>query len=175
MFFANRWATVTASPRIVLDSAEDGSHFSNMKNKFLYPVLALIFCVYGTVLHAQDGEIAPPEKQLAKWYGEHLKGKGPILDESKHQFWSFIFGEELQKFLKKGELEFDPFFFAQDTEIKDLAFKRIEIGERPNALVLITFKNFGKPIELIAAMDLTDHGWRLINIVKPDDGQSLVE
>jgi hypothetical protein len=145
-----------------------------MKCESLFPILVLLFCSCGTSLSVADGDILPPEKQLAKWYGEHLQGKGPLLDESRRDSWLFMFDADLKKVLEKGELGMDPFLFAQDAEIEDLSIQRIETGERPNALVLITFTNFGKRIELVAAMKITDHGWILLNIVKPDDGQSLI-
>lgn len=146
-----------------------------MKNRFVFPVLALFLAFCGQNLRAADGDILPPEKQLEKWYGQHLKGEGPLLDESQREFWVFMFGEGLQKFLKKGDWGADPFLFAQDADIKELEIKRIPTGEQPFALVLITFKNFGQRVELVASMEVTDHGWRLLNIVKPDDGQSLLK
>ncbi len=146
-----------------------------MKHPFPSLVLALLFCFSSNFLRAADGDILPPEKQLAKWYGQHLHGKSPFLDRTRREFWPFMFGTELQKVLKKKELGFDPFLFAQDSEIKDLAIKRIDSGDHPDALVLVTFTNFGKRIALVAAMKISDHGWRLINIVEPDDGQSLLE
>lgn len=145
-----------------------------MKHKLLFPILVFLFCLCGTSLYAADGDILPPEKQLAKWYEQHLQGKGPLLDESQREFWLFMFNADLKKVLEKGELGMDPFLFAQDAEVKDMSIKRIDTGEQPNALVLITFTNFGKRIELVASMKITDHGWLLLNIVKPDDGQSLI-
>lgn len=158
----------------LLDQNINFSQRSFMKRRFIALIPVLLFCLCGTFLHAADGDILPPEKQLAKWYEDHLLGKGPMLDEAQREFWPFVFGADLQKVMEKGELGMDPFLFAQDADIKDLAIKRIETGEQPNALVLISFINFGKRVELVASMEITDHGWRLLNIVKPDDGQSLL-
>ncbi|MFK7851120.1 MAG: hypothetical protein AB8D78_09095 [Akkermansiaceae bacterium] len=142
--------------------------------QILLSFLTAFFVLAGSVSQAQDGEFPTPEAQMQKWYAAHMKGAGPFLDEKQREFWDFMFGEALVKQLKKKERGFDPFYFAQDAEIKNLKITRIPNGEKPFALVLVSFNNFGKQMNLIAYMEVTDAGWKLINMVNPEDGTSLV-
>lgn len=123
---------------------------------------------------AADGEFPAPEKQMEIWYKAHAEGKGPFLDESKKQFWEMMFGEDLVKALKSQPWGFDPLYFAQDSDVKDVKTTRIGELDQPNALVLVSFKNFDHAVSVVAYMEVTDTGWRLINLVKPDDGTSLI-
>lgn len=128
----------------------------------------------GSSIWAEGGQHPAPEIQMQKWYEEHIKGNRPIFDEAQRKFWDITFDAALVEKLNKENWGFDPLFFGQDAEIKDLKITRIENGDSPTALVLIAFTNFGKRVELIALMGLSDAGWKLVNIFNPEDGVSLL-
>jgi hypothetical protein len=110
---------------------------------------------------------------LLKWYQEHAAGKGVFLDEKLEKNWDFVFEPELKAVLAKRNWGQDPLFFAQDAEVKDIKTKIVdETGGK--ALVLISFTNFGEPVRLVAHLRVTDHGWRLGNIVDPANGSDLL-
>lgn len=125
-------------------------------------------------LHAKDGDIPSPQETVQKLYTDHLAGKGLLIDEAMQSQWDFCFSPELIKSLKAAGRGFDPLFFAQDEEIKDLTVSGIEKDERGNSLVLVTFKNFGKPVRLVVSLHHTDHGHRIDNIVEPATGIDLI-
>ena len=142
--------------------------------KKLFVCLSVLGIFFGSFARCEDGEYPAPEVQVQKWYEEHMKGAGPFLDESQRKFWDFTFDTDLLEKLNSGNWGFDPLFFGQDAEIKELKITRIENGDKPTALVLISFTNFGKRVELIALMRVSDAGWKLVNIVNPEDGSSLL-
>jgi hypothetical protein len=136
-------------------------------------LLLLTACFSLHSLCAADGEFPPPDQMLLKWYQEHAAGKGVFLDEKAESKWSFVFEPELAAIVGARRWSYDPLYFAQDAEVKDVKTRVIDqIGGQ--ALVLIAFTNFGEPVRLIAHLNVTDHGWRLANIVHPALGSSLL-
>ena len=136
-------------------------------------LIALLVCLISLNVSAADGEIPAPDKMLLKWYQEHAAGKGVFLDKKLEKNWDFVFEPELKEVLAKRNWGHDPLFFAQDAEVKDIKTKVVdETGGK--ALVLISFTNFGEPVRLVAHLRVTDHGWRLGNIVDPATGSDLL-
>lgn len=136
-------------------------------------LFVLMFCFLSSNAFAADGEFPAADKMLLKWYQEHAAGKGVFLDEKRESEWDFVFEPELKAVVAKRNWGHDPLFFAQDAEIKDIKTKVVDdIGG--NALVLISFTNFGEPVRLVAHLRVTDHGWCLGNIVDPATGSDLL-
>lgn len=132
------------------------------------------FAISLNVLFAADGDIAEPAEAVKTLYAEHLANKGILQNPEAQSTWEFRFGPELCEVLKKGDWGFDPLVFAQDHEIKDLVIKEIERDRQGWVLVLVRFENFGKVVRLIVAMNHTDHGYRIANIVEPETGIDLI-
>lgn len=138
--------------------------------RFLLP---LVLCT--VALAAEDGEIPTPEATVRKLYDEHLRDKGPIAERDKRKSeLAFLFGEGMRKALAGDRWGFDPLVFGQDFDVKDLAVKEIDRDKRGNALVLVSFLNFGEPTRLLVALKHTDHGYRIENIVDPVTGVNVV-
>ena len=127
-----------------------------------------------TTLFAADGDIPEPTDAVKKLYSEHLDNKGILLDRTARTTWEFRFGPELCEALKNDHWGFDPLVFAQDHDIKNLTIKEIDRDDHGRVLVLVSFKNFGKSIRLVVAMNHTDHGYRIENIVEPETGIDLI-
>ncbi len=127
-----------------------------------------------TAVLAADGDIPKPVDAVKKLYTEHLANKGVLVEKKARTTWEFRFGPELCEVLKKDHWGFDPLVFAQDHAITDLAIKEIERDDHGRVLVLVSFKNFEKPIRLVVAMNHTDHGYRIENIVEPETGIDLI-
>jgi hypothetical protein len=125
-------------------------------------------------LTLEDGEILSPEATVSRIYREHIDGKGPLNDEEQRKFWPFIFGEELTRILEKGNWGVDPLLFAQDYQVTDFRTSTVFKDDKGHAQVLVAFKNFGEPTVLFVSLRLTDHGWRIGNIVNPVDGTDLL-
>jgi hypothetical protein len=137
--------------------------------------ISLIYGLLGVAAaSAEDGKVPTAEETVTKLYADHLANKGMLVEEDKRQVWTFAFGEELVKVLKSDDRGFDPLFFAQDAEIKDLKVKEIDRDEKANTLVLVTFKNFGKRTALVVSCMLTDHGFQIQNITEPATGVDLL-
>jgi hypothetical protein len=133
----------------------------------------LLFCLSALILRGADGEFPPADKMLLKWYEEHAAGKGVFLDEKREAEWDFVFEPELKEVVAGRNWGQDPLYLAQDAEVKNVKTKLIDAaGGR--ALVLVSFTNFGEPVRLVAHLRVTDHGWRLGNIVDPATGNDLL-
>jgi hypothetical protein len=153
------------------------SELLNLPLPYLDPMmrglLVLMFCFVSLNGWAADGEFPAADKMLLKWYQEHAAGKGVFLDEKRETEWDFVLEPELKVVLAKRNWGHDPLFFAQDAEVKGIKTKIVdETGGK--ALVLISFTNFGEPVRLVAHLNVTDHGWRLGNIVDPATGSDLL-
>lgn len=140
------------------------------------PFLAILvgFFVLLTPVPAADGDIPEPADAVRKIYTEHLANKGVLADKEARKTWEFVFGAELCKVLKKPDWGFDPLVFAQDHDIEKLVVKEINRDKSGRVLVLVTFTNFGKSIRLVVAMNHTDHGYQIENIVDPESGTDLI-
>ncbi len=132
------------------------------------------FLVSISTVNAGDRDIPTPADAVRKLYTEHLANKGVLVDQEARPAWEFLFGTELRKTLKKKIWGFDPLVFAQDHDIKDLTVKEIDRDDQGRAWVLVSFKNFGKSMRLLVAMNHTDHGYRIENIVDPESGTDLI-
>jgi hypothetical protein len=131
-------------------------------------------CLLVQAAPAKDGELPTAEQTVKKLYADHLENKGLLVDEDLRAHWDFAFGGDLVKVLKSENRGFDPLFFAQDVEIKDLRVKEIYRGGKSNTLVLVTFSNFGQHTALVVSCSLTDHGFRILNITQPATGVDLL-
>ncbi len=66
-----------------------------------------------------------------------------------------------------GALEADPLYDAQDTKITDLKIQADQV-DGDQALVLVTFKNFGKAKTLIFNVERENGAWKISNITGDD-------
>jgi hypothetical protein len=122
-----------------------------------------------------------PQDLLRELYRVHDQGSGPLLDPKgtleRQIFFTKTLAEALDRELNRsdseevGNLDFDPFYNAQDTEIGDFDIAVAKVsGTRTVALV--HFLNFGDPMEISYQLTQDEQGWRIDDIVY-GEGQSL--
>lgn len=127
-----------------------------------------------TPLLAQDGVLPTPEQTVRSLYDGHLKDGAALGGQRDDEMWVFRFEEDLLKALRSKHWGFDPLWFAQDDDVKEVKVRQIDDDGRGGSLVLVSFVNFGEPVRLIVSLNHTDHGHRIVNIVDPKNGVSLV-
>lgn len=141
-----------------------------IRNCFLGCVAFVLF----TPLLAQDGVIPTPEETVRSLYDGHLKDGGALAGQRDDPTWEFRFEDALLRALRAEHWNFDPLWFAQDDDVKEVKVRQIDDDGRGGSLVLVSFVNFGEPIRLVVSLNHTDHGHRIVNIVDPNNGASLV-
>jgi hypothetical protein len=123
-----------------------------------------------------------PASVIDSLYKIHNNGLGPILDgkgrEARLRFFApslvALFAKELEGAPSDevGNLDFDPFYNAQDVEIHDFKIGEPRI-KGDTATVLVTFRNFDRKENLDYTLVDTPDGWRISNI-DYGDNQNLV-
>lgn len=141
-----------------------------IRNCFLGCLALVLF----TPLLAQDGVIPTPEETVRSLYAGHLKDGATLAGQRDDPTWEFRFEDALLRALRAEHWNFDPLWFAQDDDVKEVKVRQIDDDGRGGSLVLVSFVNFGEPIRLVVSLNHTDHGHRIVNIVDPKNGASLV-
>jgi hypothetical protein len=74
-----------------------------------------------------------------------------------------------------GNLDFDPFYNAQDFKISAFKVGKPEYGEGNAKLadVPVTFKNFGKAETILFRLELAGKAWKISDIFYPSSNTSL--
>jgi hypothetical protein len=72
-----------------------------------------------------------------------------------------------------GNLDFDPLYNAQDTEIKNFQIGK-PVVEGDKSTVSVSFRNFGKPTTIKFEMHNGKHGWQIKNVFY-GEGSDLVK
>jgi hypothetical protein len=121
-----------------------------------------------------------PDAVVRDLYKKH-QTDGDILDSKSRKLIDKYFDKTLGDYLWKdltthkdevGVLDFDPFFNAQDLDIKNLKIAEPKIeGER--ATVLVTFQNFDRKENLTYSLKRQNANWKISDI-KYTDGSTLV-
>lgn len=137
--------------------------------------LSVIF-IFGFVssVVSQDGVIPTPEETVRVLYEGHLANGSALSGQRDDPSWQFRFDKDLLKVLRSKHWNFDPLWFAQDEDVKEVQVRLIDENGRGGSLVLVSFVNFGEPMRLIVCLNHTDHGHQIVNIVDPKSGTSLL-
>ena len=153
-----------------------------MKNKTIISVVILLLAVSVSVSFAQSSAPETLVKELYKIHDQDLKNSSDrILSGENRQNLDKFFDKTLADFIWKdltterdevGVLDFDPFYNAQDFEIKNLSMSKGKIiGSK--ATVVVKFQNFGAKVSLTYHLIRQNSAWKISDI-KYADGSSLV-
>ena len=137
--------------------------------------------VFGTNTAAQTpGALV---KDLYKTHDRDLRGKNDrILNGENRAAIDKYFDKTLADFMWKdltshmdegGVLDFDPFYNAQDFDVKKLVVGQPKIAGN-KATLLVTFENFGKKERLTYTLARQNSAWKISDI-KYEDGTSLLK
>ena len=146
-----------------------------MKSNFFGLLLALI------ALPAVASPNDSPQDLMRELYRIHDQGNGPLLDPGAAKERRVFFTETLAAALDQefnrpdpeelGNLDFDPFYNAQDTELGDLDFAVPKVSGN-ETFAIARFSNFGAPIEIVYKVVQDERGWR-IDDIDYGDGHTL--
>ncbi|MDQ3801665.1 MAG: YbjP/YqhG family protein [Acidobacteriota bacterium] len=122
-----------------------------------------------------------PDALVRDLYKTHSRDSGAILDGKSRKGIDKYFDKTLADFFWKdltthrdevGVLDFDPFYNAQDIEIKNLKVGEPKI-EGDRATVIVTFQNFDRKESLTYSLARRSGAWKISDI-KYTDGSSLL-
>ncbi|HEX8737147.1 MAG TPA: DUF3828 domain-containing protein [Pyrinomonadaceae bacterium] len=122
-----------------------------------------------------------PEALIKDLYKTHDKDSGVILDGNSRKLLDKYFDKTLADLMWKdltthkdevGVLDFDPFYNAQEIEIKNFKIGAPKI-EGEKATVVVTFQNFDRKDTLIYTLRRQNSAWKISDI-KYTDGSTLL-
>lgn len=122
-----------------------------------------------------------PDAAVKDLYKTHDKDNGAILDGKSRRLLDKYFDKTLADLMWKdltthkdevGVLDFDPFYNAQDVQIKNFNIGQTKI-EGDKATVLVTFQNFDRKETLIYSLARQNSMWKISDI-KYTDGSTLL-
>ena len=115
---------------------------------------------------------AGPDAVVRELYKQHDAKNGPFFQTKDRAAVDRYFTKKLADSIWKdavssqgevGALGADPLYDAQDTEITDLKIQAGQV-DGDQALVLVTFKNFGEAKSLIFNVERENGTWKISNI-----------
>lgn len=114
-----------------------------------------------------------PQALMRELYRVHELGEGPLLradaDAQRRVFFTDSLAAALDQELNRpnsdevGNLDFDPFFYAQDFEISGLDFAVAKVSGT-STVALAHFSNYGKMVEIAYRVVQDQRGWRIDDI-----------
>lgn len=114
-----------------------------------------------------------PQALMRELYRVHALGEGPLLRADAGAQRRVFFTESLAAALDQelnrpnsdevGNLDFDPFYYAQDFEIAGLDFAVAKVSGT-STVALARFTNFGKVVEISYRVVQDQRGWRIDDI-----------
>jgi hypothetical protein len=122
-----------------------------------------------------------PDALVRDLYKTHDKDQGAILDGKSRKLLDKYFDKTLADLMWKdltthrdevGVLDFDPFYNAQDIQIKNLKINEPKI-EGEKASVVVTFQNFDRKDTLTYMLTRRASAWKISDI-KYTDGSTLL-
>ena len=142
----------------------------------MFKTITFLLTLTSTITFA--GELSPKDvvAQLYKAYGTEQSSAGET------RLFTRYFDDELLKLYLKdkreakgevGRINSVPLYNAQETQITDLSISEPQTSSADHSsLVVVRFKNIGKPKRVEYALHRTAHGWKISDI-RYDDGSSL--
>ena len=141
-------------------------------------VLFSVFCSFAFAGRAQN---PAPDALVKDLYKTHDKNNGAIFDGKSRRLLDKYFDKTLADFIWKdltthtdevGVLDFDPFYNAQEIQIKNFAVGKPKINGN-KATVLVRLQNFYRKETLSYRLVRRKNAWKISDI-KYTDGTSLL-
>ena len=153
----------------------------NKKAKTLTLLALILFSVFCPSTFAERTQNSAPDVLVKDLYKTHDKAGGVILDGKSRRLLDKYFDKTLADFIWKdltthrgevGVLDFDPFYNAQDFQIKNFVVGKPKInGDK--ARVIVKFQNFDRKDILNYQLVRRKNTWKISDI-KYTDGTSLL-
>lgn len=123
-----------------------------------------------------------PVTLIRELYRVHNNGYGPVFEGKNKRYLTRYFDKSLSDLIWKeltdtsgevGNLDFDPLYNAQDTQIKNFQVAE-PIGDNKRAEVTVSFSNFDRTVKIRFLTRNTEAGWKIENLIY-EDGADLVK
>lgn len=123
-----------------------------------------------------------PVTLIRELYRVHNKGYGPVFEGKNKIYLTRYFDKPISDLIWKeltdtsgevGNLDFDPLYNAQDTQIKNFQVGE-PIGDNKRADVTVSFSNFDRTVKIRFLMRNTEPGWKIENLIY-ENGADLVK
>jgi hypothetical protein len=131
----------------------------------------------------QQPPASSPDAVVTELYKVHRNGRGPVFSTKGKRYITKYFDKRLANLLWKeiagtpsgevGNLDFDPLYNAQDTEITNFQVGKPKI-ESDKALVVVSFNNFNQKTRITFRMLNSAAGWKIENLIY-GDGSDLIK
>jgi hypothetical protein len=118
--------------------------------------------------------ISFPETVVKELYRVHRNGYGHVFEKQGRKQQQRFFDQKLAALIWKdltetpegevGNLDFDPLFSAQDTQIKNFHIGAAAV-KGDSATVPVTFLNFNQKVRIEFRLVNTKQGWKVSNIL----------
>lgn len=123
-----------------------------------------------------------PDGVIRELYRVHNNGRGHVFEARGKEYIYKYFDQQLADLLWKnisetpegevGNLDFDPLYNAQDTQIKNfLIGKPVVKGDR--STVAVIFRNFGQFVTIRFEMVNGKDGWKISNVIYGGDSDLI--
>ena len=124
-----------------------------------------------------------PDGVVRELYRVHNDGKGGVFEARGKKYIYKFFDQKLADLIWKnisdtpegevGNLDFDPLYNAQDTQITNFLIGKPVISTGDEATVRVTFRNFGQRTSIKFAMINGKAGWQIKNIIYGNDSDLI--
>lgn len=145
--------------------------------------LLIIGCLAGPGAAAQNkNDARTPVAVIQELYKAHNSGKGAVFDGKEKALLLKYFDAKLSDAIWKeltsnseevGNLNFDPLFYSQDIEIRNLRVTG-PAAVKGKTVVTASFNNYTQKTVVRFHMRNTADGWRVENVVY-EDGEDLLK
>lgn len=160
-----------------------------MKTKYLLitvlilAISSIAFAQAKTKTKAAATNANTADALVKKLYDAQKADKSPFFQNKNRAVVDVYFAKELADMIWKdsvestdgiGAIDFDPLYYAQDTDITNFVVgKPLADGDENNSVVSVTFKNFGRAEKISYEMQREKGIWK-IKDVSYSDGENLV-
>jgi len=125
-----------------------------------------------------------PDSVIRQLYRIHNDGKGHVFEAKGKEHIYRFFDQKLADLIWKtitetpdgevGNLDFDPLYNAQDTQIKNFQIGK-PVVKGDNATVSVSFRNFGQRTTIKCEMVNGKDGWKISNVIYGGGDSDLIK
>jgi hypothetical protein len=118
--------------------------------------------------------VSQPETAVRELYRVHRNGRGHLFEKQGRKLQQKFFDQKLAALIWKnlsetpegevGNIDFDPLYNAQDTQIKNFRVGASNI-KGDTATVPVTFMNYDQKVRIDFRLVNTKAGWKISNVV----------
>ena len=144
---------------------------------FSLTILIVLVCSPFSHAAQKTRSTSSADSVVRELYRVHNNGKGGVFEVKGKKYIYKFFDQKLADLIWKdltqtpqgevGNLDFDPLYNAQDTEITKFQIAK-PVMEGDKSTVLVSFRNFGQQTTVKFEMENVRGAWRIENVIYGD-------